>query len=666
MKPEHDLKMKPTVCLGIDTGGTFTDGVLLNPTTRQIVQTTKVLTRHHDLKLSIGEVLDQLIPEDPQTIAYISLSTTLATNAIAEGKRRQVGLFLLGYDPELIFRYQFQNQFGTSHYYFINGRHDLTGKEQMPLDEAMLQSRAAEIKDLVDAFAVSSYAGPRNASHEQRAADILHRLTDAPVVQAHHLSNDLDSIRRSTTASLNASLLSNLHEFLNAVQHMLIQKGIHAPLLMVRGDGSIVKADYARSRPVEIIHSGPATSTIGGQFLAGVNDALIIDIGGTTTDIALVSRGKAQILEKAATVGNYRTCVKTIQTRSIGLGGDSCIHFDHRGNLTIGPDRLLPISHFCIQYPRARTDLLEYLNEKGTIHYSDELEYWILRREPRRPFKDARTNRALEILREGPVRLRKLLKMTGAASPVLLDKSELINQDVIQRAGLTPTDLLHVNGEFSPWDTEVARKVIEIINGTWQASFPDFNQRVHSEITRRIVAEILQFLTEKQLSEPAFYSRDQSLDRWLFEENLNPANPYLSCKISLNVPLVGIGAPAKAYLPQVARILGAEIILPEHYAVANAVGTVVGSVLVRQEADVFPCVEGHMITGYFARVDNRQVKFSDFNQAVDFSRQVLYEIIAQSARSAGAEDPQIEIIETDATHNMMHLTAWGTGKPALL
>jgi N-methylhydantoinase A/oxoprolinase/acetone carboxylase beta subunit len=638
---------------------------LLNPKTRQVILSTKTLTTHHDLKVCIGQVLDELVPDDPDTISFISLSTTLATNAIAEGKRRQVGLFLLGYDPDLIYRYQFQNQFGTSQFFFINGRHDMNGNEQIALDEDKLRTKIMEIKDVVDAFAISSYAGPRNSSHELRAAEIINQVSSAPVVQAHHLSSDLDSIRRATTASLNASLLSNLHEFLNAVQDMLRKKGIRAPLLMVRGDGSIIKTEYARSRPVEIIHSGPATSTIGGQFLAGVDDALIIDIGGTTTDIALVSQGKAQILEKAATVGNHRTCVKTIRTRSIGLGGDSCIHFDRQGELVIGPDRMLPLSHFCIQYPNVRNDLISYLQEKGTVHYADEIEYWILRQEPRRPFRDERTNRALEILKEGPVRLRKLMKLVSAPSPVLLDKSELINQEIIQRAGLTPTDLLHVNGEFSPWDTEIAHSVIDHVARNWDKTKLEFIHKVQSVITRRIVAEIIQFFTDRHLSEPAYYSRDSSLDRWFFEESLSQANPYLSCNVFLKVPLVGIGAPANAYLPSVAAALGTQIILPEHYAVANAVGTVVGSVLVRQEADVFPCVVGHSITGYFARVDSRQVKFNSFEEAVDYSRQVLTDAILQAARLAGSSDPHIEIIETDSTHSMMHLSAWGTGKPTL-
>jgi N-methylhydantoinase A/oxoprolinase/acetone carboxylase beta subunit len=209
------------------------------------------------MRLCVAEVLGRLIPDGSVNISLVSLSTTLATNAIAEGKRRPVALLLLGYDPELVHRFSFHQQFGTPHYFFIQGRHGLDGVEQAPLDEAEVASTVEAMKDRVDAFAVASYAGPVNAGHEQRAAEIISGLCGLPVVQAHHLSSELDSIRRATTASLNASLLSNIQEFLDAVEAMLAQRGLSCPLMMVRGDGSIVKAGFAR-HPAASSWQGPA------------------------------------------------------------------------------------------------------------------------------------------------------------------------------------------------------------------------------------------------------------------------------------------------------------------------------------------------------------------------------------------------------------------------
>ena len=192
-------------------------------------------------------------------------------------------------------------------------------------------------------------------------------ITDAPVVLANHLSNEFDSIRRATTASLNASLLSNTQEFLNAILSKLNKFKIFCPVMILRGDGSIVKAEYARRRPVEIIHSGPATSAIGGQFLSGLDSALVIDIGGTTTDIALIEKGRAAVDKNAAVVGSFRTCVSTIKVRSFGLGGDSLIRFDGSRDITIGPERVVPLCRMSLAFPKIKEELREWFNlKRGT------------------------------------------------------------------------------------------------------------------------------------------------------------------------------------------------------------------------------------------------------------------------------------------------------------
>ena len=663
--------MKKTIqnslCLGIDTGGTYTDGVILDLSTQKVVQSAKVLTTHYDLKVCIGEIFERLIPDDPDVLSFISLSTTLATNAIAEGKRRDAALFLLGYDAELIYNYQLQNRFGTNYFFFINGKHGMDGREVTALDEEALSLRGKGVLNVVDALAIASYSGARNADHERRAADILSQETGLPVVQAHHLANDLDSVRRATTASLNASLLGNLHEFIRAVEEMLDHHRVSAPLLMVRGDGSIVKAQFAQSRPVEIIHSGPATSAIGGQFLADVQTGLVIDIGGTTTDITLVdeagSSGAGYLSETAATVGPYRTCVKTIQARSIGLGGDSFIHFDRHGTLSIGPERVQPLAYLSYHHPQVKEDLSAYLAEKESVQSSTEIEYWSLRREPVRPIQDERTRKAIHILKDGPMRLRQLLKLVGVVSPVQIDQAELINREIIERSTLTPTDLLHASGTFSEWDADIALKLVEAVSRTWHESAEAFIQRVHKVITRRIVAETIQFLSGKTLSEPGYHSKDQRIDLWLFEQNLENSNPYLGSEISLKIPLIGIGAPAQAFLPAVAEALRTTCIFPDNYQVANAVGTVVGSVVVKEDAEVSPIVEGHAITGYFARVNNQQIRFEKYSDAVDFARENLRKSVYEGAVQRGAAAVRVEISENESEHQIMRLSGWAAGKP---
>ena len=652
----------PDYYLGIDTGGTFTDGVLLDPARQTVVKTAKILTTHQDLKICISQVLDCLLPPDPASIQLVSLSTTLATNAIVEGKSRPVGLFLLGYDPELVYQYGFHRQFGTDRFTFITGGVDGQARE-FPLDEPALQAQVQALLGQVEAFAVSSYTGTRNAGYESRAAELIAELTQLPVVLGHHLSNGLDSIRRATTASLNAALLSTAYDFLNTVQRMLVERAVHCPLIVVRGDGSLVSADFAAHRPVEIIHSGPATSAIGGLYLAGLDSALVIDVGGTTTDLALLKNGRPILEGGESTVGGYRTSVRTIRACSFGLGGDSQIHFDPRGCVTVGPGRVIPLSYLAATYPEVRADLEAWLDSAPAVFYSDKLEYWLLRRPPLKPFSDPRTNRVLELLAAGPRRMAWLLKQAGARTPVQVDAGLLARQDIIARAGLTPTDLLHVTGEYTPWDAELPRRVVQVVARMWGVSVDEMVASIRRQMTRTITAEIVHFLSGHPVPETSLAYTGGSLASWLFDESLAPGDPFLGCQINLKIPLVGIGAPARAFLPPVAEALGTEILFPEHYQVANAVGTVVGNVLVQKEAEVQPVLNGSVRCGYLARAGSVEQTFGKLEEALAFARQTVSEQAQAEARAAGAASSSLELSEQAILGEIYKFTASAVGKP---
>lgn len=662
--------------LGIDTGGTFTDGVLLDYETRTVIAKAKALTTRHDLTIGILHAVDALPIADPTAIKLISISTTLATNAIAEGKRRRVALFLIGYDAELVRAYDWGGRFATPHYFYIRGGHDLFGQEKEPLDLATLENRAREIAPQVDAFAVSAYFSPLNPEHEERAAQAIAAVSDLPIVLGHHLSTKLNSIERATTASLNASLVAMLREFVAAVRAAMHARGIDAPLMIVRGDGALMSADIADRHAVETIHSGPAASAIGGRFLSGCDTALVVDVGGTTTDIALVDNGQVAINEEGTTVGGYRTAVQAAKIRSFGLGGDSWITFDKEEQLRVGPTRVVPLAQLAAQHPRVHDEICALAQKRspGTdvsatgIRPSallDELEYWFIQREPAGA-SESQVRELYALLREGPRAVPAILKALHLQHPLQLAGYRLIEREWIGRAGLTPTDLLHAQGTFTAWDVESARAAAEIVARLRGWSVQELIARVFDVITDTLLAEIVQFLTGCTLAPREGYAR-RDLGRWFFDNSTRaPHDRFLKTTLQLQMPLIGIGAPAGLFLPRVADLLHTELLLPDHYEVANAVGAVAGSVVVTREALVYARVVEINPVGYLAQIGETHATFTRLEEALAFARQEAAQQAQTAAVQAGAVMPHVQVEEFPNGIDAYRIRARAIGNPRLM
>jgi N-methylhydantoinase A/oxoprolinase/acetone carboxylase beta subunit len=258
---------------------------------------------------------------------------------------------------------------------------------------------------------------------------------------------------------------------------------------------------------------------------------------------------------------------------------------------------------------------------------------------------------------------RKLLKMVGAVSPVQIGADALFRQDILARAGLTPTDLLHLRGEFCPWDAEVAAKAVAATAAQWGITPAAFIEKVRALITRRIATEIVQFLSGAALPQRDYGFARPNLAQFLFDENLSGSDPFLGASLQLKVPMVGIGAPARAFLEPVARALHTQILFPEHYEVANAVGTVVGNILIQHEAEVLPWVEGSTQFGYYARAAGTQQSFESKSDALAFARQALSAAALAAARQAGAPAPVLNLEEHILSGDVVRIIGRAAGKP---
>jgi N-methylhydantoinase A/oxoprolinase/acetone carboxylase beta subunit len=655
-----------TLVLGIDTGGTYTDGVLLEYNSHRIISTHKSLTTKRDFSIGIENVIKEIKLEDPSAIQMVSISTTLATNAIAEGKGKRVALFLIGYDPDLIDSFDMGNRFATPHYFYIDGGHDLHGQEKTPLDIQDLLEKTNAIKNKVDAIAVSSYFSPRNPEHEIRAQNAIASICELPIVLGHQLSTSLGSVERATTAALNASLLAVLQNFIIAVRRAMENRGINAPLMIVRGDGTLMNDEFAAQTPVETIHSGPAASAIGGRFLSHLDEALVLDVGGTTTDLALIKDGKVTVSENGASVSGYQTAVKAANLFSIGLGGDSHITLNRGKEISIGPERVVPLAYLSHQHKNVRERLQALAKQSWPAPYPRELEYWFLQREVKNlnPYS-AREKQIIEILRSGPKPATEVLKTLGLLDHSQINISNLWREEITGKSGFTPTDILHVDGRHTPWDKEASQAALTVFANYLGWEETRFQKAFWDRVVEEITKAVIHFLTDLDI--PAQNEPIHALANWFLNNSLQPGHEQLNTRIALKVPLIGIGAPAEVMLEETARVLNTKLILPPHYQVANAAGAVAGSVMVTEEILIYPHLSAGDVDviGYYMQARENREEIEELEDTLNQAKQLVEDNVLSAALRSGADNPEVIVEVIQDGMDSYRVKARAVGKPRL-
>ena len=328
--------------IGIDVGGTTTDAVLIQ--NGEVYSTTKVSTERGNLLKSLLNALDEVsrgVP--PGQLERVVFSTTVITNLIAEGKTDRVALLLIpgpGVNPA---SYVFPDSF------YLKGAMDFRGREIQPLDEAEVRETVNRIREQsFSRVAVVSKFGQRNPSHELRIEEILREMyPECKVELGHKVSGKLNFPRRIATSMLASATGERYREFVAEIKKALEDRNIRAPVYILKADGGTLPIEKSVEFPVETIFSGPAASTIGALALTPEGQtSVVVDIGGTTTDLALILSGKPLIASKGAKLGNFLTHVRAFAVRSIAVGGDSIVRVRENGDgirlVTIGPERAGP------------------------------------------------------------------------------------------------------------------------------------------------------------------------------------------------------------------------------------------------------------------------------------------------------------------------------------
>lgn len=352
-----------TVIIGIDVGGTYTDAVLIKKDA--LIKKHKTPTRHDNLLESLLKGLDFILEgEEAGRIERIVVSTTLITNVIAENKYKPVAMVLMpgpGLNPK---DYPFAGEA-----LFIRGAIDFRGKEIQPLDQAEILATAKRIRDLgYEKAAVVGKFSSRNNTHEEKVKERLaHEVEGLVIETGHQVSGLLNFPRRVATTMLTAATKTIFADFCTQIKDALSARQITAPIYILKADGGTLPLDGAVKRPVETILSGPAASTLGAIALAPPGQTMVVlDIGGTTTDLSLVLSGEPLAASKGAEIKGHLTDIKAFATRSVPIGGDSTVVAD-QGRLNILTSRQGPA--YCLGGPAPTpTDALRFL---GKIHVGD-------------------------------------------------------------------------------------------------------------------------------------------------------------------------------------------------------------------------------------------------------------------------------------------------------
>ncbi|MBM7599185.1 N-methylhydantoinase A/oxoprolinase/acetone carboxylase beta subunit [Virgibacillus halotolerans] len=335
-----------TFRIGIDVGGTHTDAVLLDQNNKVLSETKSATT--DDVATGIYTAMKKIIDDanvPREQIKYAMLGTTHCTNAIVERKRlNKIAIIRVGAPATLAVKPligvpdDLREAFGK-YVYLVRGGHEFDGREIVALDEDHLYSIANEIKGKVDSIAITSVFSPVTQAHEQKANDIMKEILGEDI--AISLSSEVGSVgllERENATILNASVVNVAKSAADGFINALKSEGIHARVFFGQNDGTLMSVEYAVKYPIFTVACGPTNSLRGASYLSNLSDAIVVDVGGTTSDVGVLVQSFPRESSLAVEIGGARTNFRMPDLISIGLGGGTIIRIQDNGEFTIGPD----------------------------------------------------------------------------------------------------------------------------------------------------------------------------------------------------------------------------------------------------------------------------------------------------------------------------------------
>ncbi len=529
--------------IGIDTGGTFTDAVLIEKDSGEIIGSAKVPTTHHSLAIGTGNALKRLLESAkilPEEVAAVGVSSTLATNSVVENKGADVGLFVIGYVKHF--------KLPVKAVIYIKGGHTVQGEEEEPLDIQYLVSELSSLKNEVDAYAVCSAMSMKNPTHELVAEKAIAMIDPKPVFCSHRISQQAGMQERAATAGLHAKLMPIMQEYMKGVGEALADTNLDCPMIVIGGNGQPISSQDAVAQAGLTVASGPACTAYFGSRHSE-RDALVIDVGGTTTDIAMVENGNPLLSPEGCTVGDWKTHVEAVDMFTRGIGGDSHMQVNEKGEVSIGPNRVKPLSMSELSIPVEEWLGHSSMSKCVGLHRSGREE-------------NTTEPILLFLQKHGPATPEMIRSETGFGG-IPLDKQleKMSRKQLMFETGFTPTDALHVLGRIDIGDSEKSLAGATLLGKIVNKGPVEFCEMVVRLTEEKIENLIIEYIIHRYWG--------NSLTGFVANRN---RHPVLGVNFSLRIPLVGIGAAASHFLPNIAERLSTTVTFPKNYEVGNAVG----------------------------------------------------------------------------------------------
>jgi len=671
--------------IGIDTGGTYTDIVAYDYDTETLLAKGKTLTTRDNLANCIHNALDLLPPVYVSDATIISLSTTLATNACVENKGCRAKLLIFGLTDELMARYGAESKYGIKRdsVRCIDTNGSFDGFNADEPDWSAVETELLPWLSDADALSIAElYSMANGAPCERHAKQLFEERLGLQCVGASELSDELDVVARGATALLNARLFPLVTEFIEAAMSDFAARGCHASVMVVRSDGSLMSAELTRNRPVATILSGPAASVLAGKSFTDSSDYLVVDMGGTTTDVSVVNGGRPAMADDGIHIGGWVTHVKGVFIDTFALGGDSTVR-KADGQIKLFSRRAMPVCQAAHRWPEVADMLRELLREQASSKRKSGFplyEFLYLVREPEDLSRyDSYEQDLISALLDGPCIL-SLLQSKKGIDLYHLNSERLEAEGVVMRCGLTPTDFMHIRRDYIEYDAEASHLAARyFLRDLGRPDTPEelqaLTDEVYDMVEGKLFENLVRVLLKRQypkrfsggldeqtefLVREAWANKDKTMDEDNDKEKskdnakdkniavdkgsdkehhngkIGESNALFTQLFSTTASLISVGAPTHLFLPHVAKALGTRCVIPEHAEVGGALGALKADISASVRIDItqFLTSEGGMY--YVVHTPEGSIKTFKFDDAIEKASAASVAAVINEARARGA------------------------------